>query len=467
MNGFSIDLIEENGKFLYERIYDYIKKEIREGKLLVGEKLPSTRSLAQYLEISRSTIELAYEQLLSEGYIEARPYRGYYVCKIEELYQITLNRELKKRNEEVPKISYKYDFSPYGIDMSSFPFSTWRKISRNVLDDDKKELFLLGEPKGDKELRETICKYLHSARGVNCEADQIIIGAGNDFLLMLLEKILAEKKIVAIENPTYLRAYKMFQSFQYDIKAIKMDKQGICMEELRKNVVNLAYIMPSHQFPTGVVMPIGRRMELLKWANEEENRFLIEDDYDSEFRYKGKPIPSLQASDHKGKVIYLGTFSKSIAPAIRVSYMVLPKALMDNYKNNCSFLSSTVSRIDQKILNDFIREGHYERHLNKMRKIYKNKHDLIIALLKPLDKEWSIFAHSAGLHLVLQFRGQKTEEELLALVKQVGIKIYGMSEFYVEDSKSPYPALIMGYGGLQEEEIISGVSAFLKAIKLK
>ena len=201
-----------------------------------------------------------------------------------------------------------------------------------------------------------------------------MVGAGNDYLLLLLEKLLGRHAGIAMENPTYKRAYRIFRSFAYHIEVVGVDEGGMKVEELRKKQVKAAYVMPSHQYPTGITMPIGRRMELLKWAAEGEERFLIEDDYDSEFRYKGKPIPSLQGADGNGRVIYIGTFSKAIAPAIRVSYMVLPPLLLKRYRESCSFYSSTVSRIDQRILNEFIRDGYFERYLNKTRKLYREKH---------------------------------------------------------------------------------------------
>ena len=299
------------------------------------------------------------------------------------------------------KASFDYDFSPTGIDMSAFPYSVWRKISRDVLSQNEEQLFLQGDIQGDVELRNTISRYLHASRGVNCKPEQIIIGAGNDYLLLLLEKILGRHRKIGMENPTYKRAYRIFQSFAYDIYPIDMDENGMLVKQLDKNGVEIAYVMPSHQYPTGSIMPIGRRMELLKWAAKQENRYLIEDDYDSEFRYIGKPIPSLQASDLNSKVIYIGTFSKAIAPTIRVSYMVLPLSLLKKYKAECYFYSSTVSKIDQHILNVFIKDGYFERHLNKMRKIYKSKHDLLLELLEPFKTKFVITGENAGLHILL------------------------------------------------------------------
>ncbi len=355
MYDMTIRLRTDSGKCLYEQIYEHIRKEISYGKLLTGEKLPSTRFLAEYLQVARSTVDYAYGQLLDEGYIEARPCKGYFVCPVKELFQMEEEKretgqaawtESKRSHEKTRTESgesrggdqtgmeavrqeplveeggrsaafsapCQYDFSPYGIDMSGFPFDTWRKITKNILTYANGDLFSRGGSQGDLQLRQTISRYLHSSRGVNCSPDQIIVGAGNDYLLLLLEKILGRHVRIAMENPTYARSYRIFRSFAYDIVTVDMDENGMRPGRLEQERVRCAYVMPSHQFPAGTVMPIGRRLELLKWACGGPDRYLIEDDYDSEFRYRGKPIPALQASDEQGRVIYIGSFSKAIAP---------------------------------------------------------------------------------------------------------------------------------------------------------
>ena len=202
-----------------------------------------------------------------------------------------------------------------------------------------------------------------------------------------------------MEQISYKRACQVLSACGHTIKRVGIDENGINIEELRKANADLAYVMPAHQFPMGIVTPIGRRMELLKWAYEKEDRYIIEDDYDSEFRYKGKPIPALRASDQLDKVIYIGTFSKSIAPAIRISYLVLPEKLLRKYHQNAAFFASTVSRTDQFMLDEFIKRGHFERHLNKMRKVYKTKHDLLLDELKGFEDLFSISGENAGLHI--------------------------------------------------------------------
>lgn len=469
MKDLAIQFQDMDGKHLYEQIYEYIRDEITEGKLLAGEKLPSTRSLAEYLQVSRSTVELAYSQLLSEGYIESVPYRGYFICRVEELYR--LGNELTHLVTESDKTESRtgkqidIDFSPNAVDMSEFPFGTWRKITREILSGDRKELFALGESRGDEQLRVTICRYLHASRGVNANPEQIIIGAGNDYLLLLLQYILGRNITVAFEQFSYPRAWKIFSSFAENMVTIRMDENGIRVDALEESGADIAYVMPSHQYPTGTVMPIGRRMELLKWAASGEGRFLVEDDYDSEFRYRGKPVPSLQASDKAGKVIYIGTFSKSIAPAIRVSYMVLPPVLLERYKDRCSFFSSTVSRIDQSILNEFITCGAFERHLNKMRKIYKEKHDLLLDELKPFQEKYRISGEYAGLHILLTARQICDEKNLLEAASEAGVRIYGIEGSKLSSLEERNATLLLGYAGLKKGEIREGISR-LKSILL-
>ena len=466
MYDMTIRLRTDSDKCLYQQIYEHIRQEIREGKLLAGERLPSTRSLAEYLQVARSTVDYAYDQLLSEGYIEAKPYKGYFVCRLEGIFTMEQREmtetEVARPASEEDGAQARIDFSPYGIDMTGFPFGVWKRITKNILNDSNSELFAQGEPQGDYDLRMTISRYLHSSRGVNCRPEQIIVGAGNDYLLLLLEKILGRHVGIAMENPTYKRAYRIFQSFAYRIYTVDMDDKGMRADKLLELPVRAAYVMPSHQYPTGAVMTIGRRAELLRWAEKEPDRYLIEDDYDSEFRYRGKPIPSLQSSDKRGKVIYIGTFSKAIAPAIRVSYMVLPESLLEVYRRDCSFYSCTVSRIDQRILNEFIRDGYFERHLNKMRMHYRAKHDLLLAELEPYKKAFTISGEDAGLHLLLTAKGDVTEAQLLSAATEAGVKVYGMSENMVE-TDAPKATILLGFGSVSETDMKEGLHRLQKA----
>lgn len=453
-----IPLDSRSKKPLYEQIYSHIRAEIRNGSLKAGERLPSTRVLAEHLKVSRSTTQMAYDQLLAEGYMEARPCRGYFVSHLEELVETGATGTGEMETTVEPNAGWRVDFSPRGIDLDGFPYHVWRKLSRNTLVDDNKEMFHSGNHQGEPGFREAIRSYLHSARGVNCSPEQIIVGAGSEYLLMLLSQILEGRHVIAMENPTYKQAYRVFQSLGYEVCPVEMDANGMEPELLAECGANVAYVMPSHQFPTGIVMPVGRRQELLKWAQEAPDRYIIEDDYDSEFRYRGKPIPALQGMDRNGRVIYLGTFSKCIAPAIRVSYLVLPPSLLVRYRSQTSFYASTVSRIDQNILYQFLSGGHFERHLNRMRAIYKTKHDLLLEQVEPLRKQFEIRGEHAGLHILLTSRNGVPEEALIRKAAEAGVRVYGLNSYFIYPEHNHRPStVVLGYASLSEEQIVDGI----------
>ena len=528
----TIRLQTEQGIPLYRQIYNYVRDEIRSGSLEAGERLPSTRALASGLRVARSTADLAYSQLLSEGYIRVKKNSGYFVNEIENLAELKIdsgdkiNREKEKEkengNRKKREDGQEIDFSLRHTEMSVFPYSTWKKIMREVMAGADPEIFSHSEPGGDLSLRTTIAHYLHFSRGVRCTPEQVIVGAGNDYLLMLLRHILGEGRRVAMEEVSYLRAAQIFGSFGYALCPVRMDRDGMLPGAVLSSGADLVYAMPAHQFPMGCVMPVARRAALLSWAMEEPDRYIIEDDYDSEFRYRGKPIPALQSLDHAGKVIYIGTFSKAIAPAIRISYMILPPGLLERYHENCYFFSSTVSRIDQRILNEFMKNGHFERHLNRMRSLYRMRHDELTARLKPFAESFRILGSGTGLHLVLEalpetigkicsVYGLKNKEPgqieqiLRERALEEGVSLYCLSDFrisfddrmisfddrtiafcgtYVSEDGNPFkedgrsceksssgmedpgfrrPALLLGFGALDEEKIREGVRRLSRA----
>lgn len=466
--------LENNAdKPLYEQIYCYIRDNIADGKISYREKLPSTRFLSRHLQVSRSTVELAYEQLMSEGYIESEPCKGYYASDISKLYHGST--EGRKANteylgtvrEHVPE-KYTICFSPTRNEMQYFPFHIWRKLSKEILAENDPQLFYAGEASGEQELREAICSYIYHARGVNCTPEQIVVGAGNEYLLILLAQVLGSKKRVAMENPTYLQAYFTFQSMEYSLLPAGRDENGICMKDICAIEPDIVYTMPSHQFPMGTVMPMKRRLELLQWAAEKEGRYIIEDDHDSEFRYKGKPIPSLQGSDRNEKVIYMGTFSKSIGASIRVSYMVLPGRLMDAYMEKCGFYASTVPKDQQKLLAAFLHRGYFERYLNKMRGIYKGKHDIILSLLKKEGWVHRIYGDNAGMHVLVEVNTVMSAEDIVKAAGKQGVRLYALEEFMIPDKEKTmmeYPTLVLGYGALNEDEMKEGIRCIRGIVK--
>ena len=451
-----LNLEEGSGQNLYEQIYRHIKDEIRKGNIRCKERLPSTRVLASQLDVSRSTVQMAYEQLLSEGYIESVPCRGYFVCQMEELYRLEPAACIEEAEEAPEEENCPYDFTPNGIDLEHFPYAVWRKLNREVLCEDQRELFRLGDPKGEYALRSVICSYLHQARGVNVRPSQVVIGAGSDYLQMLLSRMLGTDRRIAMESPTYRHAYDIFCRLGYDCCTVSMDRYGMDVEELGTCGADIAYVMPSHQYPMGTVMPIKRRQELLQWAARKDGRYIIEDDYDSEFRYIGKPIPSLQGSDAHQKVIYIGTFSRSVAPSIRIGYLVLPAPLLERYEEVGRKFSCTVSRTDQRVLELFMERGYFERHLNRMRAVYKSRHDVLLSEVRRMKGVRRILGERSGMHILLQMEGAGSEQELILLASRAGVRVYPLSECCIGD-RVYESTILLGYAAMTEDEIRKAV----------
>ncbi len=461
MKEFAITLDTESKTPLYEQIYEAIREAILNGRIPRGEKLPSTRFQAEYLQVSRSTVELAYGQLLSEGYIESQPYRGYFACDVRDLYHLTDGWEAQpepKCQEEKEKTEYQIDFSPNGVELNQFPFGAMSRIMKNLLLDDGEKILQSSYSFGDENFRQVICDYLYRSRNVRCVPEQIVIGAGNEYLQILLSQMLETTHKVAMESPTYLRAYRTFRNLGFSVEEVELDADGMRVDELSRTEADIAYVMPSHQFPLGIVMPMKRRLELLNWAVQKPGRYIIEDDYDSEFRYRGKPIPALQGMDRAGRVIYLGTFSKSIAPSARVSYMVLPPHLLPAYKEKCGFYACTVPNIMQQTIYRFMKEGFFEKNLNRMRGRYKGKHDFLFSELRKCSWVKKVTGGNAGLHFLVEVNSSLSEEEIIERCKNAGVRIYGISEYYI--SKKPTferPMFLFGYGGLTEKQMAGGM----------
>lgn len=459
----TVELKSKDKTPLYEQLYLKIRGLITEGELAEGEKLPSERGLAANLQISRNTVTLAYEQLYAEGYVEVRPQSGYYVNKIDRINSEKKEEFTDIKNESVnPEPEYEYDFSPFSLCKESFPYRMWDRLYRQCMRDRGEELFNLGERQGDMKLRVAIAKYLFGYRGLSVKPENMIIGAGTGYLLQLLEHLIDEKSIIAMENPTYMQAYRIFSSLNREVYPINLDENGLKVEELKRSEAKAVYLTPSHQFPTGVVMPIKRRKEILGWAAGED-RYIIEDDHDSEFRYKGLPIPPMKAIDTGNKVVYLGTFSRTIAPAIRIGFMVLPDGLLKVYRKKLAFLACTVPRIDQAVLTEFILGGHYERHINKARKIYKSRHDKLISSLKVFGDKVKIMGGNAGMHLMVKFKFDMTDEEVVSRAEKSGIKLVGLSKHRIGESPEGGEAYILiGYGNISEDRIEEGIKILAK-----
>ncbi len=475
MSNFTLILEPKNKKPLYIQIYEFIIKELKSGALAPGDKLPSKRRLAAHLLVSQNTVETAYGQLMAEGYIKSLPKKGYFICAFEGKLPNYLKEEDKNKKADIllsikdenqfEAEKYKYDFKTNQIDTAFFPFSVWKKVNNQVLQDKNKQLLDLAHPQGEYILRKSIAGYLHQFRGVSCKPEQIIIGAGTEYLIGLIIQILGRKTVFALENPGYPKTYKILKSNDVKVMPIALDEEGIRVELIEASGAEAAYITPSHQFPRGIIMPISRGMQMLAWANLKENRYIIEDDYDSEFRFVGRPIPALQGLDNQGRVIYISTFSRSIAPSIRISYMVLPPKLLERFKRHFSFYSSTVSRFEQFSLYKFIEGGYFERHLNKMRNIYKARKDKLVGEIKKIAPgKIEIIGENAGLHLLLKVNNNLGERELLKRAKNLGVKLTGLSEYYFDALEDcPENIVVLGYAGFNSEALENAAALLKKA----
>ena len=446
---------------LYDQLYHHIAAAIQSGALSPGSRLPSKRRLCALAGVSMSTVETAYSLLAAEGYVLAKPRSGYVCAHL--LPSVSAAPVTVQETASVSTPSrWAFDCSTSGVDTSAFPFSSWARITKEAVYENP-GLLQRGHPQGDLPLRTALAELLAQYRGVRCSPEQVVVGAGADYLLTLLLQLLPEQETIALEDPGYPAAYAAASLHQRRAVPIPVDGEGMDPEALEHSGAGLAYVTPSHQFPLGVTMPAGRRSRLLHWAASAPDRWLIEDDYDSEFRYKGKPIPALQGSDKEGRVIYLGTFSRSIAPAIRISYLVLPLHLLEKWEDRLSCFSSTVSRIDQTILNRFIKEGCYERHLNRMRTIYGRKHDMLLAQMKGLSKILRIHGEYAGVHVLVEFTNGMTEEEAVERARRAGVRVYPLSAYYQGDSRAPGGQVLMGYAVLKEQEIADAVACLFQA----
>lgn len=446
---------------IYEQIYLAIRRDIEDGRIPCGEKLPSTRMLSANLSVSRFTVELAYEQLVSEGYVQARAGSGFFVCDLSDVFsgltkqvQTTETQAAWQMPEAAPA---RIDFSPFAVDERHFPYDRWKKACREVLEQPEGLLSVNGAG-GDRRLREAVATYLYRARGVSCAPEQVVVGAGSEYLLMLCAQLLGAGRAVVMEDPTYLQAYEVLTHAGCPVYAGETDAHGLRRDTLDRTSAEVIYIMPSHQFPMGTVMPLGRRQELLDWAAGASVRYILEDDHDSEFRYVGKPIPSLQSRDTADCVIYFGTFSKSISPALRMSYMVLPKHLCGRFHEMYGSYSSTVSTQQQRSVCRFMENGDFERHLNRMRRLYKAKHDFLLHELKQRPWVADIGGENAGLHLLVTVRTELTEQELLRAAAARQVKLYGLDAYRIRQAQTDaLPVLLLGFGGLSQEELSEGL----------
>ncbi|MCI7079384.1 MAG: PLP-dependent aminotransferase family protein [Veillonellaceae bacterium] len=480
---------------IYMQIYQYIKNEILLHHLTPGTKLPSKRSLATQLGISTITVEGAYGQLVSEGYIYARLKSGYFVSPVEN-YRQSMNffdqQQINNNNPQKKNTSTDWEDSipqqdtqknselkdspiasaPHRVDLSSnsllaenFPFSTWSRLLRHTISE-KQQLLLTQSPTaGVAPLRQAIANHLRHFRGMDISPDQIVIGAGTEYLYELLIKLIGRDKIYCVEDPGYQKLRRIYRDNGACCIALPIDQQGMSVTALNTVSCDVIHISPSHHFPTGIITPISRRYELLGWAAAGP-RYIIEDDYDTEFRLVGRPIPSLFSIDMSNKVIYMNTFSKSLASTIRISYMVLPKPLMEEFNNKLNYLSCTVSTFEQYTLAEFINQGYFERHINRMRNNYKKlRQQLLKALTSHPDHERiKILQQSSGLYFLLQIDTSLSDRDLQARLRQKGLMLQPLQHYYQNRQAAPEHTFVVNYSSIASTDIHQIVDALFSSL---
>ena len=435
---------------LYEYVYKCIKEDIMAGIIKPGEKLPSKRTFARNNGISTITIQNAYDQLISEGYIYAIEKKGYYVSDISGMNTLpkatNITLDIKIQQEEV----YKYDLSSNQMNPENFPFPTWARLIRENISARRDDLMRRSPIAGIFQLRYAIAEHLKSFRGMLVDPNQVVIGAGTEYLYGVLVQLLGTDKTFAIENPGYKKLKDIYQQYGINLVYGNLDEKGLSVKGLNESGADVAHICPNHHFPTGITMPASRRYEILAWANGNRNRYIIEDDYDSEFRRNGKPIPTLFSIDACEKVIYMNTFSKSLTPTIRVSYMVLPAHLANRLYEKLSFLSCTVSNFEQYTLADFILQGNFEKHINRMRLYYSKQHTWVkeTIMKSNLGKRCEIIESDSGLHFILKLDTQLSDTQLGEKLKKRGVMIRALSDYYLTKEAAKEHLFIVNYSNL-------------------
>jgi len=441
------ELEKEPGLPLYEALYRCIRQDILSGKLQPGQKLPSKRALAAHLEVSKITVEGAYSQLLAEGYIRSREKVGYFVEAVERVSKVPLP-------VQTPRLPREDMLDLTGGGSAGFPFSVWSRIQREVMLDMGQQLLLPLPNQGVWELRQAIAAHLAQFRGMQVQPENILVGAGTDFLYNLLIQLLGRDKRYAVEDPGYDKIRRLYAAAGAICVSAEMDEQGVVPEKLTD--AQVLHISPSHHFPTGIITPLARRQALLQWVCGGTERWIIEDDYDSEFRFNAHPMPTLQSLDSQGRVIYMNTFSKTLTPSIRISYMVLPGALMERFQETLGFYGCTVPSFEQYTLARFLSGGHFEKHINRMRKYYRALRNRILSVIGecPLAPRLTITEENAGLHFLVKVDMTGQEAALPEICRLLGLGLRTLGSFYHgEKPQDAERTLVVNYSGLNEQTI--------------
>ena len=454
--------LDRGGAPLYEQLYRALKADILSGALPGGSRLPSGRALAEHLGLSRVTVETAYAQLLAEGYLTSRPRAGYFVEQLTP-------QELPPRVSE-PEAQPPEPETAQSRSAQLFPFSVWARLMRGVLLDRRQELLRPAPDAGLPALRQAVAAELYRQRGVHVSPEQVYIGAGAEYFYNLLIQFFGHGRVYALENPGHRKIARVYQANQVAVRPIGMDADGVIPELLEQSGAEVLHISPSHHYPTGTVTPITRRQALMRWLTAQPGRYLIEDDYDSEFRFSGLPIPTIQSMDRSGRVIYMNTFSRTISPSLRISYMILPRTLLPQWQAAMGFYSCTVPSFEQMTLTRFLAEGYFEKHLSRMKKHYRAVRAQLFSVLHTPQavRQCAVHDTDAGLHLVLELKNAPEPETLRALLRQSGLPDALLSDFFL-DAPSPQAqkSIVLGYADAEPAQLEAALTALFTRLEAR
>lgn len=458
---------------LYMQIYHQIKTDILQGSLKEGDLLQGSRGLANTLHVSRNTVDAAYGQLYAEGYIFPKKGIGYVVASLPKLTLSTsletienvkaTHNNLLPPKQELPIL---YDLTNGSHSNDLFPKTLWKKATIECIEklDSEQKLAKIIDKQGELYLRHTLLSYLKRIRGIHCTEDQIIITCGIQQSLEYICKLLAnDKSYVFMEEPGYHKATAVFLNNNLKIQTVPVDEHGLMVSRLPANKEHcILYTTPSHQFPTGVTMPIHRRLELLSWAKENHS-YILEDDFDSELRYYAKPIPSLQSIDMNDRVIYLGTFSKALSPTIRMGYMILPHKLLSRYNQIFQDYNATVPILNQYVVSHLIETGEYDRHVRRINHVFRQRLECFEREFKNISSNLKLSSNGSGQYFLLEFSTSVSQDILIKKAAEQGVKVYSTMQFWQEKTDCPPNTLFLGFSKIDIKNIEDCVSRLKKA----
>ncbi|MDD3164470.1 MAG: PLP-dependent aminotransferase family protein [Oscillospiraceae bacterium] len=441
------DLSERGTLPLYEYLARQIREDILTGVLPAQSRLPSRRTLAQHLGVSMVTVDAAYAQLVDEGYLLAAARRGYFVAASK---RIACAPSTPSAQSAPSAPQWRVDLTSNHPAQSSFPFSTWARLTRAVISQRGEQLLQPVPFNGVPELRAAIAAHLRRFRGLDADPDCIVVGAGTEYLYHLLIQFLGRDKRYAVEDPCYGKIAQIYRMNGAPFCYLEMDEQGVKMDDIAQSHAEVVHTSPSHHFPTGVVTSLARRQQLLAWAAAAPGRCILEDDYDSEFRFTGKPIRPLQSLDGAGRVIYLNTFSKTISPSFRISYLVLPRQMAREFQQRMAFYSGTVPALEQYVLARFLDDGYFERHIGRMKRAYRLKRDGMIAAIEDsgLGARAKILEPDAGLHFLLKLNTTLPDAQLRRLAAADGIRLAFLSDYCHRPTPQSEHCILFNYSGV-------------------